>query len=270
MATTQASKKKTTSKKATDDLIVNVSHEVENYTKDKAITTVKTLSEDIEFSYFKVGGILNRINEEGWYAEDGFAKFSDFVEATFGIKRTKAMYLINIYNGLLTSGVAWEDVKGVGWAKLKEIVSVLTKKNVKGWVKKANDMTVLQLTEYVKQHKAGEGGGSDADGDSGVPTVSSMTFKLHGDQKEVVIGALDKAKTESKTEHNNVALESICMDYLAGPSAPTTDKAEAPAKDADPSLDALKTYMENFNYIQVLETFEKVWPDIDVTVAEPS
>ncbi len=268
MATTAAEKKKTTKKKATDDLIVNVSHEVENYDKAKAITTVKSLSEDIEFSYFKVGGILNRINEEGWYTEDGFAKFSEFVESTFGIKRTKAMYLINIYNGLLTSGVMWEDVKDVGWSKLKEIVSVLTKKNVKAWVKRANEMTVLQLNAYVKQHKQGDDAGT-AD-DSGVPKVSSMTFKMHDDQKETVIEALDKAKDESKTEHNNVALEAICMDYLAGPSAPTTEKA-GPEEDekGEPSLDALKSLMENFNYIQVLETFELVWPDIDVTVAEP-
>jgi len=270
---TAASKKKTTGKKkAIDDLIVNVSHEVENYDKTKAIDTVKSLSEDIEFSYFKVGGILNRINEEVWYTENGFAKFSEFVEATFGIKRTKAMYLINIYNGLLASGVLWEDVKDVGWSKLKEIVSVLTKKNVKAWVKRANEMTVLQLNAYVKAHKQGEAGGSGADDDSGVPKVSSMTFKMHDDQKETVIAALDKAKDESNTEHNNVALESICMDYLAGPSAPTSEKAALVAesdKEETPSLDRLKGMMENFNYIQVLETFELVWPDIDVTVAEP-
>lgn len=266
MATT--TKKKAATKKAVDDLIVNVSHEVETYEKDKAYQAVKSLAEDIEFSYFKVGGILNRINEEGWYSDEGFGKFSEFVESEFGIKRTKAMYLINIYNGLLSSGVAWEDVKDVGWSKLKEIVSVLTKQNVNSWVKRANEMTVLQLNEYVRAHKAGESGGSGADDDSGVPSVSSMTFKMHDDQKEVVAAALDKAKDESGTEHNNVALEAICTDYLAGPSKP---KTEATSVDdlGEPDLDALKAMMENFNYIQVLETFEKIWPDIDVAVTPP-
>lgn len=265
MATAEA-KTKTKSKKAVDDLIVNVSHEVENYDKTKAFVTVKSLAEDIEFSYFKVGGILNRINEEGWYTEEGFIKFSEFVESEFGIKRTKAMYLINIYNGLLASGVAWTDVKDVGWSKLKEIVGVLTAKNVAQWVKRANEMTVLQLNAYVKQHKAGDSGGSSDDEDSGVPKVSSMTFKMYDDQKEVVIEALDKAKEAGPTEHNNVALEAICMDYLAGPSKPTVEDAPSVA----PTLEALKTLMEHFNYIQVLETFEKVWPDIDLTVAEPA
>jgi hypothetical protein len=263
-----ATKKKTSTKKAIDDLIVNVSHEIENYEKAKAYDTVKQLAEDIEFSYFKVGGTLNRINEEGWYSDEGFGKFSEFVEAEFGIKRTKAMYLINIYRGLLTSGVAWEDVKDVGWSKLKEIVSVLTKQNVKSWVKRANEMTVLQLNAYVRAHKAGESGGSDADHDSGVPTVSSMTFKMHDDQKDVVTAALDKAKDESGTEHNNVALEAICTDYLAGPSTP---KSEAVSVDdlGEPTLETLQTMMENFNYIQVLETFEKIWPEIDVAVTPP-
>ena len=245
-------------------LIVNVSHEVENYEKAKAYEAVKTLAEDIEFSYFKVGGILNRINEEGWYSDEGYGKFSEFVEAEFGIKRTKALYLINIYNGLLTSGVAWDDVKMVGWSKLKEIVSVLTKQNVKSWVQRANEMTVLQLNEYVKQYKAGESGGSTSDDDSGVPQVSSMTFKMHDDQKDVVTAALDKAKDEASTEHNNVALEAICTDYLAGPSTPKSE-----AGSVEPTLEGLQALMENFNYIQVLEVFEKIWPDIDVAVTPP-
>jgi hypothetical protein len=255
-------------KKAVDDMIVNVSHEIENYEKAKAYAEVKALAEDIDFSYFKVGGILNRINEEGWYADEGFPKFSDLVEAEFGIKRTKAMYLINIYNGLLASGVSWEDVSHVGWSKLKEIVSVLTKSNVKTWVKRANEMTVLQLNAYVRQHKQGESGGSTDDADSGVPQVSSMTFKMHDDQKDVVASALDKAKDEAGTEHNNVALEAICMDYLSGSPAPANELSPA-ALPADPTLDDLKTIMEHFSYLQVLEVFERIWPEIDLTAKEP-
>jgi hypothetical protein len=133
-------------------------------------------------------------------------------------------------------------------------------------------MTVLQLNAYVKQHKAGESGGSTGDDDSGVPKVSSMTFKMHDDQKEVVTEALDKAKEESKTEHNNVALEAICLDYLSGPSQPMIEASHeeaAAAAAGEPTLEGLRALMEHFNYIQVLEIFEKIWPSIDVVVSEP-
>ena len=262
-----------TTVKTVDDLIVNVIHEVENYSKEQAYDIASKLEEDVEFSYFRLGGILNRINEEGWYADEGFQKFTDFVEDRFGVKRSKAMHLIKIYNDLIASGVTWDVVSSIGWSKLKEISGVITKKNAKGWVKKANEMSVIQLAEYVRQQKAKDVSGGTDDADAGeAPQVSSMTFKMHNDQKEVVQQAVEKAKEETGTDHANVALEAICLDYLSGPSKP---KMEESALDIDSedeggyTLEGLKEYMAQFEYMQVLEVFETIWPTVDITVHEP-
>jgi hypothetical protein len=264
----------TKTKIAADDLIVNTVQEVEGYDKDAAYNAAATLEEGVEFSYFKLGGILNRINEEGWYADEGYAKFSDFVEDRFGVKRSKAMHLIKIYNDLIESGVMWSDVSAIGWSKLKEISSVITKKNVKGWVKKAAGATVIQLAEMVREAKS-ESSGSTEDAEPGEsPKISSMTFKVHDDQKEVVNEAIKKAKAETGNEHANQALEAICLDYLSGPSKPVLETSEDEPEQAEkaapekPTLEGLKEYMSNFTHLQVLEVFEQLFPDVDITVHE--
>lgn len=261
---TKAKTTKTTAAKKVEDLIVTVSHEVENLSRDDAYSMAETLVDDGEFNNFKLGGVLARIYTEGWYTEEGYEHFKDFVEAKFGIKRSKAMYLISIYNSLVESGVAWNDVKDVGWSKLKELAPILTKKNVKGWVKRASTMTVIQLIAYIKeQAKKGETTGSTAD-ETEAKKVSSLTFKLHEDQREVVNEALEKAKTESNSEYPAVALEAICMGYLAGPL-----KVQDP-NDLDlTSKETLKDVMSGFTWEDVLAVFEEIWPDVDLVVTEP-
>lgn len=257
--------KKTGKAEKTDDVIVTVAHEVENMTKDAAFKAAETLEDDIEFSYFRLGGILARIHMEQWYTEEGFEKFPEFVESRFGIKRSKAFHLIGIYNGLLESGVAWEEVKDVGWSKLKELVNVITKKNVKGWVKRAKEYTVIQLIEYIKKQQA-SGDKDDGAAAEDAKKVSSMTFKVHDDQKELINQALEKAKKEAGTEFPAVALEAVCMDYLAGPSKAKDAVSDKEEKKAKPTTDDLKNLMENFTWQDVLGVFEKIWPDVDLTV----
>lgn len=260
-----------------EDVLVTVVHEIETLDKDGAYDAVTNLEDEVEFSYFRLGGLLNRINEEAWYADEGFGKFADFVEDRFGIKRSKAMHLIKIYNDLIVSGVTWEQVGHIGWSKLAVLSGVLTKKNVKGWVKKAEGNTVMQLQELVRSAKATDVSGSTDDTDAGetVSKVSGMTFKVHEDQKEVIADAIAKAKGETGTEFNNVALESICLDYLAGPSKPVLETdddepAEAPAAEAPKQYtkEGLKDYMSQFGYMEVLDVFEVLFPDVDLTVHE--
>lgn len=261
--------------KAVEDVIVTVVHNIETLDKDGAYDAVDTLENDVEFSYFRLGGLLNRINEEAWYADEGYAKFADFVEDRFGIKRAKAMHLIKIYNDLIVSGVTWEQVGHLGWSKLAVLSGVLTKKNVKGWVAKAEKNTVLQLGELVRASKSADVSGSTDDADAGeVAKVSNMTFKVHDDQKDVIAQAIEKVKEDTGTEYNNVALESICLDYLAGPSKPVMEDEEGDI--AEPEAEApkqftpegLKEYMSNFGYMEVLDAFEILWPDVDLTVHE--
>jgi len=238
------------------DLIVETAHELENLKKDVAFKLVSELAENVDYTYFKLGGVLSVIQSNNWYGDEGYETFRSFVETEYGIHYRKAMYLVAIYNGLVDSGVTWDSVKGLGWTKLKELAHLLTPQNVKKWVKVASDLTVLQLIEYIKEQNKGTlEKGKDAK-DSDAAAVSSMTFKVHKDQKEVIEEALEKAKGEANTEVNTVALEAICLSYMSGGK-----KAKAA-----PKKQTLAEQMGDHTWEQVLEEFEKLWPDVDISV----
>lgn len=205
-----------------EDMIVKTAHEIENMKEDKAFKLVPTLLDNIDHDYFRLGGVLSVIQQQGWYLDKGFENFRAYVEADCGMQYRKSMYLIQIYNGLVESGVAWDDVKHLGWTKLKELAAILTPDNVAEWVALAENMTVLQLQEYIKAQTAGSvEGGSKSDGKdvkSESKKTTTMTFKLHEDQKQTIREALDKCKHETGTEVDTVALENICLNFLGGES----------------------------------------------------
>lgn len=241
------------------DMIADTATKIENLTMDKAYTMVTELSENMDFTYFQLGGVLAVIQSNSWYTDSGFDNFRAFIEEKFGIGYRKAMYMIGIYNGLVESGVAWEKVKSLGWTKLKELSEILTEENVDEWLEIAEDMTVLQLQEYIKQQAKGSSDSSDKAEVEESDKVTTITFKVHGDQKEVITDAVDKAKHDADTEHANVALESICMAYLSG------GKPVKGAKAAKVKIPTLTESMEASSWEEVLEVFEKLWPEVQLT-----
>lgn len=218
------------------DIIASTASEIENLTKAKAFILSNTLREEIGFTAFKRGGVLAKIFDEGWYKAEGYDKFQDFVEATQDdLKYRKAMYLISIYKALVDKEISWDQVAHIGWTKLKELTAIFDGENTEEWVKKAESLTVLQLKDAInaflnKQDSDGEGGGEGATGGSDEePTTTTITFKLHVDQKETVREAIEKAKTDGNTSVDAVALEAMAVNYLAAtggkkPKATLTQK----------------------------------------------
>ena len=241
------------------DLISTTATELENLKPAEAFKMVAELAENVDYTYFKLGGVLSVIQSNGWYTDEGYETFRGFVETEYGINYRKAMYLVAIYNGLVESGVSWDKVKDIGWTKLKELANIITEDTVDKWVKAAKEMTVIQLIEYIKEDKKGSAETSD-DGKGKSPStdVKSMTFKLHADQREIVEEAIEKAKGEADTEYPAVALEAVCLSFLnAGTKKPAKTKVKTVP---------MAEQMEKAGWEAVLETFEKIWPDIDLTV----
>lgn len=227
---------------------------IETVTKSQAYTLARELVHSAEFNYFKLGGILSVIQDKGWWQESGYQDFRSFVEAEVGIYYRKAMYLIQIYRDIADSGVEWAEVAAVGWTKLKEISPYLAPDNVQEWVERAKNMTVVQLSDYIKSLK---GGSDHKASEQASSAVTTMTFKLHSDQKDIVRGALDVAKQKSGTEFDSVALEYICLEYSNGQLGKT--KAAAPSK---PLADQLR----DVGIEEALQELEKAYPNIDMTV----
>jgi len=259
-ATKPAVAKKSAKKKSKeiDVSIDGTAAVLENLSKDDAISLIKDSIENVDYTYFKIGGALSVIQANAWFHEDGYDKFEDFVKAEFNIKYRRAMYWVGIYNSLTDSGVDWELVKELGWSKLKIIAHLLTVENAAEWVETAKDMTVLTLLAHLKELAAANDDTEVGEEEVTVNTTVTVTFKVHPDQKEIIETALSKAKQELSTEFDAVALDSICAQYLSGSvSAPKiTGTAKAPT---------LTQLMEASSAEEVLTIFSDVYPEVNIT-----
>jgi hypothetical protein len=239
------------------DLIAKTAHALETVDAETARDLVAKLIEDTEFSFFKLGGVLSVINANGWY--EPYGSFKEYVEHEHGIKYRNARYFISIYETLVEANIPWEKVKTIGWTKLKELLPVLSTENVDKWVEIANKNSTLQLIELVKSEKD-QGTAETAETDSEPKTVTTMTFKVHDDQKATVKAAIEKAQKEAGTDVATVALEFICIDYLNG--APKAGKAQAKHK-------PIGETMKELGLEKTLEEFEKIFPDVELEVSIP-
>jgi hypothetical protein len=254
---------------------------------EQAEEALRTLIDATEYNSFKIGGVLYLMQcHPEWWGEK-FKNFKEYVEQSFGIQYRKAMYWLGIYTGLMEKNIPWEKVKGLGWTKLKEIIPILNDSNIEEWVEKAKSMTVVQLMEEVRAYKASlsvpaedmkeyEGGETKK--------VSTLSFKVHEDQKETIMMALEKAKEASGTEFNAVALEMIALEYIgAAPATIQTMVKEVPMKVVpresnlvyEDMLFSLKDIFQQMRASspdlmtalgQVFAVLEEVWPEPQIEV----
>jgi hypothetical protein len=68
----------------------------------------------------------------------------------------------------------------------------------------------------LKAHVEAEKQKGKPDTEQGPKTITTKTFKLHPDQKELVEEMLTKAKDEGNTEFDTVALEYVAQNYIGG------------------------------------------------------
>ena len=262
-ATKKVSAKKVSTKKGkkikTDDLIVNMVFAVENATVAESLERAKAAVESGDEDQFQLGGDLFKISEEKRYSEEGYDKFTVYVADALGLHPRKAYYMIDFYKAIVASEVKWADVKDLGWTKLRILARIITKKNAKKWIAVAEKIKgYRELEELVAKAKPKADKGEDPPASTGDTTT--MTFKLHADQKEIVDMALDKAMEEGSTDVKSVALEYICQDYLSGGDKPA---AEEGAEVVEMTLAEL---MRNKTPAEVMDAFSEVWPEADVTI----
>jgi len=232
----------------TGNLILDIAHEVEGLTKTKALNLADSLSENIEVNYFKLGGVLQIINDNSWF--EGFDFFDDFVYEKYGFQGRKARYLISIYDNLVKKEIPWEKVSGLGWTKLKDLAPVLTQENVDEWVAKAEKLTVVELQAAIKASKPQDDTATPKTTDE----VVKITFKFKVDQADIVNQALSKAKGELHTEYDTVAMENICSGYVGGTSG------------VEKSFD-LDEVIEATGFEPLLKRIAELFPQFDITVA---
>ena len=242
---TKVVEKETTAVK--NDLFAVIAREVEQTPKTAIDKLLVTLTKENDVNSFRVGGLLQRVLENGWFGE--FESFGEYVFENFGFRERKARYLIEIYSSLVSNMIPYDKVEGLGWTKLKELAKFLTLDNVDEWVKKAQGLSVSELKSLIA--------GENKDDDAAVkPTsdVQSMNFKVHPDQSLVIESALNKAKVDVDTEHDNVALETVCGSYLQPHEAKPMQLTD----------EMIIKYLQRTDVAQAVGLVQKAHPSLEV------
>lgn len=218
--TAKAAKNKPTdgaSAKAADDVdpIVSFAQKIEAVKARADIEEIiRDLTDETEKNDFMIGGALARVQEnKEWWSESGYESFKDYVETATPLSSyRKGMYCIELYKKIITLDVPYLAFGGLGWSKIIPLMKIVNKDNLAEWVEKAKDMTVLALEANIAE----ELGNAKKVGDksSGQPATTTMTFKLHHDQKEIVEDAIKEAMKQVPTEAKTVALEAIAQSYM--------------------------------------------------------
>lgn len=193
------------------DLISDTALEMSRLSKEEAAKLFKVLLEDIDFNYFKIGGVLYTMKLNGWYVGD----YSSYVEEVMGIRAAKSYYLTSIYENLVKSGLQWDEVKHIGWSKMRVIAKFLsesTRDEQTEWLHKAEYMTHVQLQANVKALREGEGYTEAEETSSKIKTI---TLKLYEDQLPTAEAAIKKAKEDLDTESDIQAIDMIMQSYIS-------------------------------------------------------
>jgi hypothetical protein len=178
----------------------------------EALAAVGKLTNQSEATLFRLGGVLGRLKSRGW--RKSYPTFKAFVEAEHEIPYRTATQWMAIYRRLADSKITWEKAQGVGWGKLKEIASVITRNNADEWLKIASENTTPALARIVASHK--KAGAPPALESKAAGASARMTFNLDSSQTGAVQAAIEKAKTEAGAPDAAVALGNICANYVSG------------------------------------------------------
>lgn len=133
------------------------------------------MSEESASLDYRLGGVLYHVRLSGAYKElneDYSAKggFMAYVEEELPVGYRKAMYLIDIYAKWNKFNLPMEKVQEIGWTKAQEIARVMDAENAEDLVALAEQNTVQDLKESIKESYTG--------GQTARESVKRITFKF--------------------------------------------------------------------------------------------
>lgn len=212
----------------TEPVIAAVEDELSSLSADEIKSKLLDFKNNIESNYWQMCKYLYYIHKKRTY-EIWYPTFNDFVEKELSFQKTKARYLIQMWELLYVKQAdktVFDKVMSVGWTKAKELMHVVTRESVDVWVEKARNISVEELKKEVKlflnalMPKDDEKKVLD-----NVPNVEgtpaeeatrtlNVTFKYH--DFVTLSEALDRIKTNFPSGMSNgEAIALMCGEYLA-------------------------------------------------------
>lgn len=172
------------------------------------------MAEEAAVQDFRLGGILYHVRiskafreiKDGEYNVKG--GFQQYVEKELGIGYRKAMYLIDIYTKWSRFGLDASKVAEIGWTKAQEIARVMDEENAEQLVELAEESTVTELKETIKESFSKQGKDTRE-------VVRKVTFKfrLAEDAAKAVEGYLEMAAEQLGAKKPEEVFEHIVTEW---------------------------------------------------------
>jgi hypothetical protein len=177
----------------------------------KLIAKAMFIKDDIEGKFWELGEVLFVIFGKQYYVDAGYKDWRDFCNSVLDIKWRTATYLKDIYAKFSPLGTDEAERKGIGWAKLKELLPIVNSQNVKYWLGVAKEKKVsVQVLNNMVKFALGKISKEEADK---VPQV--FAFRLYEEQLENVERALELARKLTGSDSRAYQLEMVCAEFRA-------------------------------------------------------
>lgn len=225
-------------------LSLSIDADVSLMTPNELRENIKVLSAQIDAALMHWGAMLYRVWHEKLYVDyldekgHAFKAFDEYVENDLNdVGERKAKYLLSIYryfNERIKDTELFDEVKVMGWTRLKELIGIINRKNKDRFLKLAKENSAFEFTRIVRSIKKGieideatgeirtKSGEDFSDVvDKSVETVKKehmMTFAFYDEQYENVKNALEIAEklASCRIPSNNISY--ICLEFLANNS----------------------------------------------------
>jgi len=190
------------------------------------------LKDSIDEAYWEISEVLHAIKTNATYRKWEYNTFKEYCEKELKFTARKAEYLVSIwdyYSVKINDKSCIQKLKGLGWAKTKELINLITKDNMNEVLDKVFKMSLKEVINYAKEEKVkritqdstnytgddqvveGDKSKKNKDKDS----LHSMGFKLYPEQYKTCYEAIEKAKSMSNTESVSQAFEYVSSSFLA-------------------------------------------------------
>lgn len=208
---------------------------------DDVLGLAQELSEEGAALDYKLGGVLFHIRKDKSYikldkkyAENG--GFGLYVKEHLNTEYRKAMYLIDIYVAFNKYGIDAAKVAELGWTKAAKIAAVMTEDNAEELVELAEESTVADLVDTIKESYKEVGGKRGEK-----KKMISFKFRLFEDQAEATQRVITSAAEQLGLKRLDDAFEHIVMEWgvehglIKKKDVPARPKQEEEAEEKAPA-----------------------------------
>lgn len=126
-------------------------------TLNERIKVINAAKQDIQRNFMSIGEQLSLLKSEKSFKQEGYAKFTDFVEYKLGYPSSLASKLIRVWEEFTGIGIQTEKMEEIGLEKLSTILPVVkatkTIEEKEAWVERAQTRTPGELKDDVRQAK---------------------------------------------------------------------------------------------------------------------